>query len=141
VFNTTILKENSQVLSYRFYKNMENPLYYTDYYRINYILGTARAWKNNFTEKVEFKVQGKLPTSYTKYTEKVCNISTIPSGKSYSWNWDNECINDDYVGIDYRGRLLKPEEVIFYIILLGSIGIGVTLIVFLKKKKKKSREL
>ena len=139
VFNTTILKENSQVLSYRFYKNMENPLYYTDYYRINYILGTARAWKNNFTEKVEFKVQGKLPTSYTKYTEKVCNISTIPSGKSYSWNWDNnECINDDYVGIDYRGRLLKPEEVIFYIILLGSIGIGgVTLIVFLKKKKKK----
>jgi len=140
VINTTILKETSQVISYRFYRNMENPLYYTDDYSIRYIVATARAWKNNITEKVEFKVQGKLPNSFTKYTEKACNISTIPNGKSYSWNWDNESINDDYVGIDYRGRLLKPEEVLFYIILLGSIGIGgVTLIVFLIVRKKKSR--
>ncbi len=145
VINTTILKENSQVISYRFYRNMENPLYNTDYYSIRYILATARAWKNNITEKVEFKVQGKLPTSYTEYTENACNISTIPNGKSYSWNWDNESINDDYVGINYRGQLLKPEEILFYIILLGSIGIGgVTLIVFLivrKKRKKNSRNL
>ena len=145
VINTTILKENSQVISYRFYRNMENPLYNTDDYSIRYILATARAWKNNITEKVEFKVQGKLPTYYTEYTEKACNISTIPNGKSYSWNWDNESINDDYVGINYRGRLLRPEEILFYIILLGSIGIGgVTLIVFLivrKKRKKNSRNL
>ncbi|MBY9016556.1 MAG: hypothetical protein KGD68_12750 [Candidatus Lokiarchaeota archaeon] len=145
VINTTILKENSQVISYRFYRNTKNPLYNTDYFSIRYILGTARAWKNNITEKVEFKVQGKQPTSYTEYTEKVCNISTIPDGKSYSWVWDNESINDDYVGINYRGRLLKPVEVLFYIILLGSIGIGgVTLLVFLivrKKRKKKSRNL
>ena len=145
VINTTILKETSQVISYRFYRNMENPLYYTDDYSIRYIVATARAWKNNITEKVEFKVQGKLPNSFTKYTEKACNISTIPNGKSYSWNWDNESINDDYVGIDYRGRLLKPEEVLFYIILLGSIGIGgVTLTIFLivkYKRKKKSRNL
>ena len=145
VINTTILKENSQVISYRFYRNMENPLYNTDDYSIRYILATARAWKNNITEKVEFKVQGKLPTYYTEYTEKACNISTIPNGKSYSWNWDNESINDDYVGINYRGRLLRPEEILFYIILLGSIGIGgVILIVFLivrKKRKKNSRNL
>jgi hypothetical protein len=142
VLNTTILKENSQIISYRFYRNTENPLYYTDFYQIRYILGTAKAWKNNFTEKVEFKVQGKLPTYYTKYTEKACNITTIPSGKSYSWNWDNESINDDYVGIDYRGRLLRPEEVLFYIILLGSIGIGgVTLIVFRIVRKKKRSNL
>lgn len=145
VINITILKETSQVISYRLYKTMENPLYYTDYYSIRYIVATARAWKNYITEKVEFKVQGKLPTSYTEYTEKSCSISTIPNGKSYSWNWDNESIKDDIVGINYRGQLLKPEEILFYIILLGSIGIGgVTLIVFLivrKKKKKKSRNL
>ncbi|MBY9019379.1 MAG: hypothetical protein KGD66_11170 [Candidatus Lokiarchaeota archaeon] len=142
VINTTISKEQFQDISYRFYRNMENPLYYTDYYSIRYILATARAWKNNITEKVEFKVQGKIPTSYSEYTEKACNISTIPNGISYSWNWDNESINDDYVGINYLGGLLKPEELLFYIILLGSIGIGgVTLIVFLivrKKRKEKS---
>jgi len=143
VINTIILKENSQVISYRFYRNRANPLYYTDYYSIRYILATARAWKNNITEKVEFKVQGNLPTSYTENAEKLCNISTIPNGKSYCWNWDNESINEDYVGINYSGRLLKPGELLFYIILLGSIGIGiVTLTVFLsvrKKRKKKSR--
>jgi len=142
VINTTIFKETSQVISYRFYRNMENPLYYTDYFSIRYIVATARAWKNNITEKVEFKVQGNLPTSYTEYTEKACNISNIPSGKSYSWNWDNESINDDYVGINYRGQLLRPEELFFYIILLGSIGIGgVILTVFLIVRKKKSRNL
>jgi len=145
VINTTIIKETSQVISYSFYRSMENPLYNTDYYSIRYIVATARAWKNNITERVEFKVQGKLPTSYSTYTEKACLVSTIPNGKSYSWNWDNEYINDDYVGINYRGQLLRPEELFFYVILLGSIGIGaVTLVVYLirrKRKKKKSRNL
>jgi len=145
VINTTIFKETSQVISYRFYRNMENPLYYTNFYSIRYIVATAKAWNNNITEKVEFKVQGNLPTSYTDNTEKECTISNIPNGKSYSWNWDNESINDDYVGIDYYGKLLKPEEIFFYIILLGSIGIGgVTLIVFLvvrKRKKIRNRNL
>ncbi|MHA1372829.1 MAG: hypothetical protein ACTSR7_00900 [Promethearchaeota archaeon] len=145
VINTIILKENSQVISYRFYRNRENPLYYTNFYSICYLLATARAWENNITEKVEFKVQGNLPTSYTENSEKACNISTIPNGKSYCWNWDNEIINEDYVGIDYNGRLLSPGEVLFYIILLGCIGIGgVTLTISLiirKKRKKKSRNL
>jgi len=138
VINTTILKETSQVISYRLYRTTENPLSDTTHYSIRYIVATARAWKNNITEKVEFKVQGKLPTSYTEFTEKKCNISIIPNGKSYSWNWDNESMNDDLVGINYRERLIRPEEMIFYIILLGSIGIGgVTLIVFWIKKKRK----
>ena len=145
IINTTILKENSQVIWYRFYKNMENPLFNSDSFSIRYIVATARAWKNNITEKVEFRVQGKLPTSYTEYTDKICNISTIPNGKSYCWNWDNEYITDDYVGINYRGQLLEPGLVLTLILLLGGSGIGgVILIVFLiarKKRNKKSRNL
>ena len=145
VINTTISKENSQVIWYRFYKNMENPLFNSDRFSIRYIVATARAWNNNITEKVEFKVLGKLPTSYTEYTEKSCNILTIPNGKSYCWNWNNESIIDDYVGINYRGRLLKPGVFITLILLLGGSGIGgATTIIFLivrKKRKKKSRNL
>jgi len=145
VINTTILKEKSQVISYRFYKNIYYPLRDANEFSIRYIVATARAWKNNITEKVEFKVKGELPTSYIDYSEKACNISTIPNGKSYSWNWDNESINDEYVGITYSGRLLGFGEVMLIIALSVTIGVGgVVLITFLavrKKRKKKKRNL
>ena len=141
VINVTILKETSQVISYRFYRNMVNPLWDTNSFSIGYIVGTARAWNNNITEKVEFKVQGKLPTSYTEHTEKPCNISTISNGKSYCWNWVNESINEDYVGVEYYGQLLIRDGILIFIIIVGSIGIGgATLIILLVVRKRRKRK-
>lgn len=141
IVNMTILKENSQIISYNFQKNIVDPLQDREY-SIRYIVGTARAWKNNITEKVDLKVQGELPNSYTTNTEKICNVTSISNGKSYCWNWDNEPINDDSVGITYRVNLLDFGGIILITIILGiGIGGGVVLIVFLVKRKKKSRNL
>jgi len=142
VINTTIEQKTSQVVSYEFFSTMKNPLYEANSFSFQYILATAKAWENNITEKVEFNVQGKTPTSYTENTEKACNVSAIPSGRSYSWNWDNESINDDYVGISYSGRLLKPEVILVLSLLIGGNGlVGITLLVyFIVRKKKKLKE-
>ena len=143
ILNTSILVNNTQVIRYSLNISFENPLYWTDYQSIRYILSSSKAWKNNILENVKFVVIGKLPGYYTEDTEKECILENLPNGKIYSWNWHDEKIEDDYVGITYRGRLLRPEEILFYtIFIIIGIGVATFLTIFFisrrKRKKKKS---
>lgn len=139
--NSSILAKNKQIIRYGLDISFKNPLYWTDYNFIRYILSSSKAWKNNISENVKFVVVGKLPNYYTEDTNKECILEDFPNGKSYSWNWHNETIEDDYVGITYRGRLLRPEEILFYtIFIIIGIGIITFLTIFFISRRRRKRK-
>ncbi|KKL63542.1 hypothetical protein LCGC14_2174060 [marine sediment metagenome] len=65
-------------------------------------MGTSRAWNGPITERVEFKVYGKLPDSYSNYSSEYnCSVSDNEDGISYAWEWENKVISVDRVYIKY----------------------------------------
>ncbi|MFX1419213.1 MAG: hypothetical protein ACFE9N_09870 [Promethearchaeota archaeon] len=99
ICSISILKNSSIEIKYEF--NCPKPLFYSfpAYFNIIYDVGTARLWHGNITEIVEFRVHGHLPNSI--YNERLCNVSEISDGQCYTWEWINELIEIDYVGIHY----------------------------------------
>ena len=148
VCNLTLAENKTTIIRYRFNGSMLNPLYTADEFSITYDLGTAKAWQGNITEKVEFVVNGKIPNSYREFSnyslEDRCQITNINNGRVYTWEWDDENINTQLVGIIYRGRLLRTW--VWWVVLLigGSIaGINVLVVVLIlrRRKRKKSHSI
>jgi len=114
IINVTLPENDSIIIEYSF--NAYIDIYESiDGLQIFYDVGTSRAWNGTITERVEFKVYGKHPDSYSKYREDQfeynCTISDIEDGQSYLWEWENEVINVDSVYISFSyynpwGRLL-----------------------------------
>jgi len=148
VCNLTLAENITINIRYRFNCSMQNPLYESDEFSITYDLGTAKAWQGNITEKVEFIVSGKIPNSYLELSnyslEDRCQITNITNGRVYAWEWDDENINTQLVGILYRGKLTKTWDWWVVLLIGGSIaGINV-LVVFLilyRRKRKKSHNI
>jgi hypothetical protein len=148
VCNLTLAENSTTTIRYRFNGTVQNPLYAADEFSITYDLGTAKAWQGNITEKVEFVVNGKIPNSYREFSnyslEDRCQITNINNGRVYTWEWDDEYINTQLVGIIYRGRLLQIWAWWEVLLIGGSIvGINV-LVVFLilhRRKRKKSHSI
>jgi len=144
VCNITIPENSSQTIRYEFNGLMPNPLYADDKFSIFYDLETSKAWSGNITERVEFNVKGKIPNSYSEWTEgdydDRCIVLNTANGRTYTWEWDNEKINTRRVGIIYSGKMLR-SEIILIIILSISISvpsvIAVIIFVVIKKKRKK----
>ena len=148
VCNLTLAENSTTNIRYRFNGSMLNPLYTADEFSITYDLGTAKAWQGNITEKVEFVVNGKIPNSYREFSnyslEDRCQITNINNGRVYTWEWDDENINTQLVGIIYSGRLLRTWPWWVVLLIGGSIaGINV-LVVYLilhRRKRKKSHRI
>lgn len=143
VLNTTVPENSSIELEYNFdaYTGDPNSV---DTFEIFYDVGTSRIWNGSITERVEFKVHGKLPNYYSNYREDVfeynCTITDIENGKSYAWEWLNEVIMVDKVYIEYRNpsdyiwRRLAPF--IFVPLLLMPLIIPIVIIRRRDKKRK-----
>jgi hypothetical protein len=99
IVNVSIPQNTEVILSYEFQTPQESWYIVEGYYKIVYDVGTARLWNGNITEKVEITVYGHLPNSI--YEPELCVISDLLEGKSYCWNWDNQRIEIDYVGLYY----------------------------------------
>ena len=148
VCNLTLAENSTTIIRYRFNGPMLNPLYTHDEFSINYDLGTAKAWQGNITEKVEFVVNGKIPNSYREFSnyslEDRCQITNINNGRVYTWEWDDENINTQLVGIIYRGRLLRTWALWVALLIGGSIaGINVLVVILIlhRRKRKKSHRV
>ncbi|GAG87338.1 unnamed protein product, partial [marine sediment metagenome] len=148
VCNLTLAENKTTIIRYRFNGSMQNPLYTADEFSITYDLGTAKAWQGNITEKVEFVVNGKIPNSYRESSnyslEDRCQITNINNGRVYTWEWDDENINTQLVGIIYRGRLLRTWAWWVVVLIGGSIaGINVLVVVLIlrRRKRKKSHSI
>lgn len=154
LFNITIPKNNSVLINFSF-ESIENGLRYMikefGPYEIIYDVGTSRVWNANITEKVGFKVYGQLP-DYC-YHEEDCNVSNIENDKilrfgiepdkRFIWEWNNEIIEYNLVGIVYTS-LPKSNLVLISLSLfgLGNVIAAVILIYFFKvKKREKSLQM
>lgn len=103
IINATFPENDSITIEYSFDAYIDIPANY-GIFEIFYDVGTSRAWNGSITERVEFKVYGKHPDSYSDYRdyfEYNCTISDIEDGQSYLWEWENEIINVDRVYISY----------------------------------------
>ena len=143
VCNITIPENGSQTIRYKFNGLMSNSLYENDDVSIFYDLDTSKAWSGNITERVQFRVHGKLPDRYSEWTEgdyeDHCIITDFEDGRNYAWEWNNEQINTQRVGITYKGKLLTQELIVIIIVSVGiSVPIIIVLIVFVARRKKRA---
>ncbi|MFX1390556.1 MAG: hypothetical protein ACFE9Z_10870 [Promethearchaeota archaeon] len=97
--NISIPKNEILEIKYEFIT--PKPTYSNDYvsYDIIYDVGTARLWNGTITEKVDIRTHGHSPNSI--YNIQLCNISDIFDGKSYTWEWIDERIEINFVGLHY----------------------------------------
>jgi len=138
ICNVTIPENETVIVTYNLGYSMKNPLYNLNTFSIRYDVGTARAWNGTITEIVEFNVRGKLPNDH--YFKESCSITNTVEGRSYTWEWIDETIEINYVGISYSGRLISLA---FYAILFSIIGVIPLLtigIISLRRRKKKRSE-
>lgn len=135
--NITIPKNTSIEIQYEFKK--PKPTYSSTpaYFDIIYDVGTARLWHGNITEIVEIRVHGHLPSSI--YNEHLCNITDISDGVCYIWEWIDERIDVDFVGLcyDFDNQNQLLFEIIFIILIsipiIGGIGLIIAIIYYKKK--------
>ncbi|MFX1493919.1 MAG: hypothetical protein ACFFBZ_06520 [Promethearchaeota archaeon] len=149
LFNITIPANDSVLINFSFdskENSVEHIVDYFGYCEIIYDVGTARVWNGNINEKIQFKVHGYLP-DYC-YHEENCLISDLKQVKipfvdrygfkCYSWEWNNEIIEYNLIGIVYTS---VPENNLVLVSLslfgLGSVIVAMVIIINSKTKTEK----
>jgi len=136
IVNATFPENDSITIEYSFIAYIDIMDRSFDYLNIYYDVGTSRAWNGTISERVEFKVYGKTPDSYS--SSRNCTISDITNGKSYAWEWEDEIINSNIVYITYS--YYNPWARFVPIILFPSLFGGIIIFVALNSTKKKRNE-
>lgn len=142
--NVTFPENSSVKVEYSFDAYMTEE-FDDDQLTIFYDVGTSRAWNGSITERVEFKVYGKLPNSYSKVIPDIfnysCTISNFSNGRSYTWEWVDETIMIDSVYISYSfpsHRFLRLAQT--FIILAAYFGVSLVIVAIVLKIKKKRHQ-
>ncbi|MFW9826740.1 MAG: hypothetical protein ACFFEY_03860 [Candidatus Thorarchaeota archaeon] len=141
--NISIAKNDTTDIYYEF--NHPEPIYSRDLvsFDIIYDVGTARLWNGTITEKVEIKTHGYNPRSI--YNEDLCQISDILDGKSHTWEWVDERIEIDIVGVYYYYWIQDEYEQIYFnikimlILTVSILGIVSIIVKILYSRKNKKR--
>lgn len=141
VINATVAENSSIELEYSFDAYTMDPNS-VDVLTIYYDVGTSRAWNGSITERVEFKVHGKLPDFYSNCSEDVfeynCAITDIEDGKSYAWEWLNKVITADDVYIKYRNPWrYSLGRILIFIIFPSAFGVLIISIVIINRRAKR----
>ncbi len=137
-FNLTLLENNTYVINYKFNGSIPKPLDLQNLFYMAYYLETARVWKGNLTQRVEFKVFGKLPI-YSGGIDVDLQISDIQGGQSALFEWNKGKVESIYVGIIYYGP--TSEDVFGIVIMvvlngLAYIAIISGVVIWLKRRKR-----
>ena len=148
ITNVSMPANDSITIEYSFTAYVDTSFFSNDVLYINYDVGTSRAWNGTITERVEFKVLGEPPKTYSSfsdYTEEPieynCTITALENGRSYLWNWKEEVIRVNTVYISYSysnpwGRLL------FYIGLPAFYGgLIILVIIVIRKASNKPKKI
>lgn len=153
ISNITFQEKTNTVIEYKWNSTVEIDLSYSSgYYSpqetiLIYDVGTSRSWNGNITEHVEFKIHGRQPSSYTGYSENMGSSSfqviKTEKGKSYLWEWEDEIIEENSIGVIYdykrlaqKNNLLIILYTIFFLVLVINM-IFLTLIIIKGIKRKR----
>ncbi|NVM34519.1 MAG: hypothetical protein HWN81_02915 [Candidatus Lokiarchaeota archaeon] len=138
--NISIPKNKTVEIQYEF--NNPKPTISNDpvSFDILYDVGTARLWNGTITEKVEIKAHGHTPNSI--YNEQLCNVSDVLDGKSHIWEWLDERIEINLVGVhyyydgQYEYNTFYSTIKIIFISFVTIIGIAVILTTMYFRRKR-----
>jgi len=139
--NISIPKNKTVEIQYKF--NNPKPTYSSELvsYDILYDVGTARLWNGTITEKVEIRAHGYNPNSI--YNEQLCNVSDILDGKSHTWEWVNETIEINLVGVHYYYDGRNEYNILYFsvkIVLISTVTIIGIAIILTKIYSRRKRE-
>ncbi|TKJ26761.1 MAG: hypothetical protein CEE42_04070 [Promethearchaeota archaeon Loki_b31] len=141
--NLTLLENKTYVINYQFSGSIPKPLGFRNLFYMAYYLETARVWKGNLTQRVEFKLFGKLPIYCTvaRYGEYDGDwqISDIQGGQSVILEWNKGKVDMVYVGISYYGSTSDDVFGIVAIVVLNGlayIAIISGVVIWIKRKKR-----
>ena len=138
--NLTLLENKTYIVNYQFSGSIPKPLGFRNLFYMAYHLETARVWKGNLTQRLEFKVFGKLPI-YSSFggLDGVTQSSDIQGGKSFIYEWNKGKIDTIYVGITYYGSTSEDVFGIVTMVVLNSlpyIAIISVVVIWLKRRKR-----
>ena len=138
--NLTLLENKTYVINYQFSGSIPKPLGFRNLFYMAYYLETARVWKGNLTQRVEFKLFGKLPIygAVGEY-DGDWQISDIQGGQSVLIEWTKGKVEMIYVGIRYYGSTSEDIFGIVTMVVLNSLAYIVIIsgvVIWLKRRKR-----
>jgi hypothetical protein len=142
--NLTLLENNTYVINYQFNGSIPKPLGLQNLFYMAYYLETARVWKGNLTQRVEFKLFGKLPIYGTVSAgcggyDGDWQISDIQGGQSVLLGWNKGKVDTIYVGVKYYGSTSYDVFGIVAMVVLNGlayIAIISGVVIWLKRRKR-----
>lgn len=140
--NLTLMENNTYVVKYQFEGSIPEPLSYQIFYMI-YSSETAKFWKGNATERVEYNVFGGNPQFGTSGLYNGSRqVLDITGGKRFICEWNNAQEGLTLIGISFDEREYNLYDNILLTIVLNVLGYGaitsVIVILIIWRKKKRS---
>jgi len=141
--NLTLLENKTYIVKFQFEGSIYNPLSFRNLFYMVHSSDTAKLWKGNATETVEYKAFGGNPIfSITGYQEGLRQVIDITGGKRFICEWNNTQSNIIQIGISFYGSTPEfiPVELIISNILGYVVIISVIVLCIKIRKKKRFQE-
>jgi len=139
--NLTLLENKTYVVKYQFEGSIPKPLSFRNLFYMIYSSDTAKLWKGNATERVEYKVFGGNPIfGTTGYQEGLRQVLNIVGGKRYICEWNNAQNYTVQIGIRFYGSTneIMPGTIeIIVLNILAYVAITSAIVIWIKWRKKK----
>lgn len=108
-FNLTLLENTTYIVKYQFEGSIHKPLSFLDLFYMVYSSEMAKLWKGSATERVEFKVFGRIPVCGSYYMlfsendsiEFLIDAIDFTGGIRYIGEWNNTQNSIIQFGIRY----------------------------------------
>ena len=137
--NLTLLENKTYVVKYQFEGSIPKPFSFRNLFYMIYSSDTAKLWKGNATERVEYKAFGGNPIfSITGNQEILRQVIDITGGIRFICEWNNTQNFTVQIGIRFYGS--TPEFIPIELIvsnILGYVAIISVIALWIKRRKKK----
>jgi len=138
--NLTLLENNTYIVKYQFEGSIPEPLWYEIFYLI-YSSETAKFWKGNATERVEYKIFGGNPrfSIFGPYNGSR-QVLDIVGGKKFICEWDNAQEGLIWIGIRFDERkydFYGQNIIIIVLNILAYVAIASVIVIWIVRRKKK----
>ena len=137
--NLTLLENYMYVVKYQFEASIPKPLSYRNLFYMIYSSDTAKLWKGNTTQRVEYKVFGGNPIfSIGRNREVLRQAIDITGGKGFITEWNNTQNSTVQIGIMFYGatnEIILVEIIVLNI--LAYVAIASVIVIWIKRRKKK----
>ena len=144
--NLTLMENTTYVVKYLFEGSIPEPLSDQIFYMI-YSSETAKFWKGNATERVEYNVLGGnavFDTTLTGFYYNYPRVLDFIEGKKFVCEWDNAQRGSNRIGVRFDERIYDPYFVTIEIIVLnifGYVAIIIVVVLWIKRRKRKQFRL